>query len=170
MEFASVLPLWQVLLLAFISFFVGVLGGFVGLALGTLRLPCLLLMGVPPSIAAGTNILVSTLSALVGSYRHIVERRVNWRLVALMGGPAALGSFIGGFASSTAIPEGALILVAGMFVSWQSVEFWWSQRQVAGVGSGTFNYSSDSARVRPPTGVIEATTGLVVGLIGGQSA
>ena len=167
MEFASVLPLWQILLLAIISFFVGVLGGFVGLALGTLRLPCLLLMGVSPSIAAGTNILVSMLSALVGSYRHILERRVNWRLVALMGGPAALGSFVGGFASSAAIPEGALILVAGMFVSWQAVEFWWRQRRPAAVGPGASSYTSASARVVPPPGVIEATAGMVVGLIGG---
>ena len=167
MEFSSVLPLWQILLLAVISFLVGVMGGFVGLALGTLRLPCLLLMGVSPSIAAGTNILVSTLSALVGSYRHILERRVNWRLVALMGGPAALGSFIGGFASSAAIPEGALILVAGVFVSWQAVEFWWSQRQAASIGSRTCSHSPDSVRVVPPTGVVEATTGLVVGLLGG---
>ena len=37
---------WQAILLTFISFVVGLLGGFVGLALGTMRLPALLLMGI----------------------------------------------------------------------------------------------------------------------------
>ena len=123
LEFSTSLPLWQVLLLALVSLLVGVLGGFVGLALGTLRLPALLLIGVPPSTAAGTNILVSALSASTGGYRHIRERRVDWRVVGLMGVPAVAGSFIGGFASSSSIPEGALVLVAGVFVSWQAVEF-----------------------------------------------
>ena len=91
MELSTTLPAWQVLLLGIISFAVGLLGGFVGLALGTMRLPCLLLIGVSPSIAAGTNILVSSLSAFGGGYRHILARRVNWNLVLLMGIPSVLG-------------------------------------------------------------------------------
>ena len=47
--------------LGIISFLVGLLGGFVGLALGTIRLPIMLLIGINPKIAAGTNILVSSL-------------------------------------------------------------------------------------------------------------
>ncbi len=156
------LSLWQVLLLALVSFVVGVLGGFVGLALGTMRLPALLLIGVSPTTAAGTNILVSTLSALVGGYRHIRERRVNWRVVALMGGPAVVGSFVGGFSGSSSVPEGALILIAGVFVSWQSVEFLMRLRQVSG-------HSQQSAQglFTPGRGFIEAAVGLVVGLVGG---
>ena len=53
---------WQALVLTFISFAVGLLGGFVGLALGTMRLPSLLLIGVAAPTAGGTNILVSSLS------------------------------------------------------------------------------------------------------------
>ena len=64
---------WQALLLAFVSFAVGILGGFVGLALGTMRLPALLLMGVAVPTAAGTNILISGLSALTGGIRHLAE-------------------------------------------------------------------------------------------------
>ena len=66
LELSTALPFWQVLVLALVSFLVGVLGGFVGLALGTMRLPALLFIGVSHTTAAGTNILVSTLSAIVG--------------------------------------------------------------------------------------------------------
>ena len=95
----------QVLLLGLVSFLVGVLGGFVGLALGTMRLPALLLLGLPPAPAAGTNILVSTLSALVRGYRQILEKLVNWPIVAWMGIPAVVGSFIGEFLARPLLPK-----------------------------------------------------------------
>ena len=65
MDLGFPLPVWQVAILGVISFFVGILAGFVGLALGTMRLPALLLLNVPPATAAGVNILVSTVSAMV---------------------------------------------------------------------------------------------------------
>ena len=43
----SAVPIWHALLLTAISFLVGILGGFVGLALGTMRLPAMLLLGMP---------------------------------------------------------------------------------------------------------------------------
>jgi hypothetical protein len=164
MEFSTDLPAHQILLLTLVSFLVGVLGGFVGLALGTLRLPALLLIGVAPSTAAGTNILVSALSALVGGLRHIRDRRVNWRIVALMGGPAVVGSFAGGFASSSAVPEGALIIVAGTFVIWQSVEFMMRLRQAVAARQFT---SGTQTQLSPGREALEAVAGLVVGLVGG---
>ncbi len=94
--FTSDLVLWQILVLTVVSLFVGVLGGFLGLALGTIRLPALLLMGVAPPIAAGTNILVSTVAALSGSASHLREGRVILRVVAMMGIPSVIGAFAGG--------------------------------------------------------------------------
>ena len=49
----SSLDIWQILLLSAISLLVGILGGFVGLALGTMRLPAILLIArdMPASIA-----------------------------------------------------------------------------------------------------------------------
>ncbi len=67
---ASDALLRQALFLTALSFAVGVLGGFVGLALGTVRLPAMLLLGMPVLSAGGTNILVSTLSAVAGSFGH----------------------------------------------------------------------------------------------------
>ena len=114
--------LWQALVLTFVSFAVGLLGGFVGLALGTMRLPALLLMGVAAPTAGGTNILVSSLSSLTGAIRHLREGRVNRRIVLVMGVPAFVGAFIGGFGSE-AVPEALLMFLAGLLVGWQGIEF-----------------------------------------------
>ena len=113
---------WQALLLTLISFAVGLLGGFVGLALGTMRLPALLLMGITAPTAGGTNILVSSLASLTGAIRHFREGRVNMRIVLFMGVPAFVGAFAGGFASDI-VSESLLILAAGLLVGWQGVEF-----------------------------------------------
>ena len=165
MDFGLPLPVWQVAILGVISFFVGILAGFVGLALGTMRLPAMLLLNIPPATAAGVNIMVSTLSAFVGGYRHVRAGRVDWRLVALMGIPAAIGSFIGGFAGSTSVPEGALITVAGGFVAWQAVEFIIRLRKTPPGSSG--DWPEGKAPITPRTAAIEGFTGAVVGLVGG---
>ena len=120
--FPSDLLVWQALLLTLLSFAVGVLGGFVGLALGTIRLPALLLLGIPPATAAGTNIAVSTASALTGSVRHLREGRVHMPIVLAMGAPSMVGAFIGGFHSQRA-PESLLVLAVGTVAIWQGVEF-----------------------------------------------
>ena len=112
---------WEAVLLTAVSFAVGVLGGFVGLALGTMRLPALLLIGIDAPTAGGTNILVSGLSSLTGAVRHLREGRVNSRIVLVMGLPAFVGAFVGGFGSDE-VPESLLFLLAGLLVLWQGVE------------------------------------------------
>ena len=121
-EFISGIELWQAALLTVVSGLVGVLGGFVGLALGTIRLPVMLLLGMPPAVAGGTNILVSGLASLTGAIRHLRDGRVNTRIVLVMGLPALVGALIGGFMSDVA-PAGLLIFLAGLLVFWQGVEF-----------------------------------------------
>ncbi len=119
---SSDMLLWQAALLTVVSFLVGLLGGFVGLALGTIRLPVMLLIGMPAPVAGGTNILVSGLASLSGAVRHLREGRVNPRIVLVMGAPAFVGALVGGFLSDVA-PEGLLVLLAGLLVFWQGVEF-----------------------------------------------
>ena len=140
-----------------------------GLALGTMRLPALILIGVSPTTAAGTNILVSTLSAIAGGCRHFRERRVDWRIVGLMGVPTVIGSFVGGFASSSSVPEGLLVLIAGVFVSWQSVELVVRLRGAPGSPMSRSSTSSHEGRGRWSGGkeFAAAAAGLVVGLVGG---
>jgi len=66
------------------SFVAGFLGSVVGLVLGSLRLPAVLLASGSTATAAGTNIAVSALAALTGGLTHARAGRVSWRIVAWM--------------------------------------------------------------------------------------
>lgn len=168
--------LWQALFFTVLSYGVGVVGGAVGLALGTMRLPFLLLLGMPAPVAAGTNILVSTLSAITGSVRHLRERRVDFRVVAVQGIPAVIGAFIGGFASGLA-PESVLIGLAGILVVWQGVELLLRARRERPRESpvGERSQAGREARGQPASSVrwsagrisAEALVGFAIGLLGG---
>ena len=170
-EFASGIVLWKAVLLTAISFAVGILGGFVGLALGTIRLPAMLLLGMAAPIAGGTNIFVSGLACLSGSIRHLREGRVNVRIVLVMGIPAFVGAFIGGFLSDVA-PEGILILFAGLLVFWQGIEFLIMARERRREGASDTNMfggelSGSAGLFTPGRMSAEAGIGLGVGLLGG---
>ncbi len=119
---SSSLPVWAAGLLFALSFIIGVLGGMVGLALGTIRLPLMLLLGVPASTAASTSILLSCVTAVAGSYAHLRQGRVKPRMALVVGTPPILGAFIGGLVSGQ-VHERALIGLAGGVVLWQGIEF-----------------------------------------------
>lgn len=163
--------LWQAFFLTFLSLAVGLIAGAVGLALGTVRLPFLLLLGMPAPIAAGTNILVSTLSALTGSFKHLREGRVDFYVVAIQGIPGVIGAFIGGFASGL-VPEALLISLVGILLVWQGVELGLrASKEKAETASTNIPQSSIEAGglARWTIGRItaEAMVGLAVGLLGG---
>ena len=167
-EFTTDLALWQLALLAVLSFGVGVLGGFVGLALGTMRLPGLLLMGMNPQFAAGTNILVSSLSAMAGGYRHVTEGRIDWGVVLWLGIPSIVGGFLGGFFGGN-FPAGLLIAVAGALVLWQGVEFFGLSRRLAATEEGAepeqAGLGEGALTVR--SGGLAGAGGAAIGLLGG---
>ena len=152
---------WNAVVLTAVSLVVGLLGGFVGLALGPMRLPALLLMGMAAPTAGGTNILVSSISSIFGALRHLREGRVNFRLVVIMGGPAFAGAFAGGFLGGR-VSDSILLTAAGLLVLWQGVELRARGKQVAAAvpaGGGV-----------PYTGrrlLLGGGMGLAVGLLGG---
>ena len=129
------------------------------MALGTMRLPAMLLMGMAAPTAGGTNILVSSISSVFGAIRHLREGRVNFRLVLIMGGPAFVGAFIGGFMGGK-VSETILLSAAGLLVLWQGVELRMRGRAVA--ASDDFATSYSGKRM-----VLGGGMGLVVGLLGG---
>ena len=162
---------WKALLLTIISLLVGILGGFVGLALGTIRLPALLLLGTPAAIAGGTNIMVSSLSSLSGAIKHWRGGRVDMRIVMVMGIPAFAGAFAGGFLSG-AIHEGILLFLAGLLVLWQGVEFIiiYQNRVKSGQSASPLfgaGLEGSSGIFSPRRVSAEAGIGLGVGLLGG---
>jgi hypothetical protein len=66
-----------------------------GLVLGTLRLPFVILATGSPLAAAGTNIAISAAAAASGGLRHAREGRVDWRVVAWMTPPSVVGAVVG---------------------------------------------------------------------------
>ena len=162
---------WHAALLTVVSFLVGILGGFVGLALGTMRLPAMLLLGMPAPVAGGTNILVSSLASLAGTIRHLRAGRVNLRIVLTMGVPAFIGAFIGGLLSYRT-PEDLLIALAGALVLWQGVEFLIiaRNRMRAGRTDGALfgdGLEGSPGLFTPKRVASEGVIGFAVGMLGG---
>jgi hypothetical protein len=93
-------------------FLVAFTGGLLGLVLGNIRLPILLLAGSNPAAVGGANIAVSGLAAAAGSITHIRARRVDWRLVAWMLPPSVAGAIGGGYAAGP-LPGNTLRIVIG---------------------------------------------------------
>lgn len=159
----STVSLWKALLLTALAFAAGVVGGFVGLAFGSVRLPALLLLGVPAPVAAGTNILISALSGLTGSLRHLREGRVDWRLSLTLGLPSVAGAFLGGFLGGR-VSEALLIGLVGAFVGWQGLALWRRAREAEG------GDDPPGPQRPPPPGArlgAEVGIGLGIGLLGG---
>jgi uncharacterized protein len=77
-------------------FVTALLGGLVGLVLGNIRLPVLVLAASSPAAGAGANIGVSAVAALAAAVAHIRAGRIDWRLFAWMAPPSVVGAVVGG--------------------------------------------------------------------------
>ena len=78
-----------------IAFAVGVLGGLVGLILGTLRLPAMVKwLGTSPKAAVGTNAAVGTIVGLGGLLGHLPSG-VDWPLLWAGAAGAIPGAYLG---------------------------------------------------------------------------
>ena len=167
-ELTGAFDLWQIVALASISFLVGLLGGFVGLALGTMRLPAIILTGIDPQIAAGTNILVSALAALAGGYQHLREGRVDRSVVLWLGIPSIIGALVGGLFGGLA-PSGLLILIVGLLVMWQGVEFLSLSRRLRSEFKPEPHPEIKTLGFHPVTSRVPlgSSIALIIGLLGG---
>lgn len=157
-----------VLILTIISFGVGVLGGFVGLALGTIRLPAMILLGIDPRIAAGTNIIVSSISSFFGAVKHIKEKNINKRIILFMGIPATIGTLLGGLLSPH-VPVDLLLICVGLLVLWQGVEFILLGMSNKNKMSETFGSQPDDKKGTSNKNniAIETFLGVSIGTLGG---
>jgi uncharacterized protein len=87
-------------------------GGLVGLVLGNIRLPALLLISSSPAAGAGANIGVSGIAAATAAVTQVRAGRVDWRVFAWMAPPSVLGAIVGGLVSG-ALPGTALLVLIG---------------------------------------------------------
>jgi uncharacterized membrane protein YfcA len=103
------------------SFVAGLLGGAVGLVLGSLRLPALVAVSASPAAAAGANIAVSAVSALVATIAHARAGRVDWRIAAWMAPPSVAAAFAGGYFAGL-LPESVLFGGIAAALLWNGAE------------------------------------------------
>jgi uncharacterized protein len=144
-------------LVAFCSwcFFVALAGGAVGLVLGNIRLPALLLVASSPAAGAGANIGVSGVAAFTAAAAHIRAGRINWRLFAWMAPPSMAGAVVGGLISG-ALPDTALLLVIGAALLYFGIDLLRRKPQPAGARG------HDGLDIRAAV-----VSGALIGLLGG---
>jgi len=102
-------------------FAVALAGGLVGLVLGNIRLPVVLLAASSPSAGAGANIGISGVATAAASIAHIRAGRVNWRLFCWMAPPSMAGAIAGGFAAGFVADE-VLLAVIGLTLLYFGVD------------------------------------------------
>jgi uncharacterized membrane protein YfcA len=93
-------------------FVTAVAGGLVGLVLGNIRLPVVVLVASSPAAGAGANIGISALAALAAAITHIRAGRIDWRVFAWMT-PPSVAAAVAGAVLSDAVPADALLIAIG---------------------------------------------------------
>jgi hypothetical protein len=138
------------------AFLVSLIGGLVGLVLGNLRLPVMLLFATSPAAGAGANVAVSGAAAVASASRHAQSGRINWRLFGWMA-PASLGGAIIGGVVAGVIPDQPLLIAIGLVVLYGAWE--------------VYRYERPGGDGQPPIGRAHlwnaASIGFGVGLLGG---
>ena len=134
-------------------------GGLVGLVLGNIRLPVLVLAASSPAAGAGANIGVSAIAALASATAHIRAGRIDWRLFAWMAPPSMVGAVAGGLLSGV-VPGNALLVVIGVTLLAFGADLVRSKPEGRRADQGGF-----SARAAILTGALIGVLGGFVGLI-----
>jgi uncharacterized protein len=123
-----------------------------GLVLGTLRLPFIVLATGSPLAAAGTNIAISAAAAGAGALRHAREGRVDWRVVAWIAFPSVAGAVAGALLADS-VSESLLYWLIAAVLLWSAIDL--ARRPVA---------ARPRARLRLGRGTVLS---FFIGLLGG---
>lgn len=110
-----------------IGFGIGLLGGLVGLILGTLRMPALIrYLGEPPARAVGTNLAVGFWVGVAGVVGH-APGGVDWPLLAIGAAASVPGALLGARLTGRLSERhllrtvGAILVVAGSVTLIQAI-------------------------------------------------
>jgi uncharacterized protein len=130
-----------------------VIGGLVGLVLGNIRLPVVVLVASSPAAGAGANIGISAVAALAAAVTHVRAGRIDWRIFGWMAPPSVVGALVGGLLASR-VPGNALLAVIGVLLLVFGVDLL-RPRRASGSHPDTVNRAAAIG------------TGAVIGLLGG---
>jgi uncharacterized protein len=146
-------------LVAFIAwcFVVALAGGLVGLVLGNIRLPLVLLLASSPAAGAGANIGVSGVAALTAATVHVRAGRINWHLFAWMAPPSIAGALVGGYLSGL-LPEDALLAIIGALLLYFGIDLLRPRSAAA---------AAPNRGERPLDIRAAVVSGAIIGLLGG---
>ena len=147
-------------LIAFCSwcFAVALAGGVVGLVLGNIRLPAVLLVASHPAAGAGANIGSSGVAATAAAVVHVRAGRINWRLFAWMAPPSMVGAVAGGYVSGR-LPDDLLLVAIGVVLVYFGIDLLRHRDPSSRRGEG---HPSGELDIRAAV-----ITGAGVGLLGG---
>jgi uncharacterized membrane protein YfcA len=79
-----------------IGFGVGILGGLVGLVLGSIRMPAMIsILKMEPTTAIGTNLAAASIMGISGLIGHIINNNIDYTVLIIMGSGAMIGGYLG---------------------------------------------------------------------------
>ena len=139
------------------SFAVSFFGGLVGLVLGNLRLPLIVLVATSPAAGAGANVAISGAAAITSGYAHWRGGRLDWRLFWWMAPTSLVGAIVGGLIAGV-LPDRVLLGAISVVVLYGALEVYRYRRPEGGNGEGV---TSRELLVNA------AVVGFGVGLLGG---
>lgn len=106
-----------------IGFSIGFLGGLVGLVLGSIRMPAMIsVLKMEPKVAIGTNLAAATIMGAFALLGHLINKEVDYLILAVMGPTAMLGGYIGAKFTNKFSAErlkliiGLVLIVVAMFM------------------------------------------------------
>ena len=153
----------ELIVVAVWSFTVSFAGGLVGLVLGNLRLPVIVLVGSSPAAAAGANVAISGAAAITATVAHWRGGRLNWRLFAWMA-PTSLVGAIGGGLIAGALPERVLLGTIALVVLYGAVEVARYRRPEGGAEVPTrMELFLNAALIGFGVGLLGGLVGLILG-------
>jgi uncharacterized protein len=137
-------------------FLTAMAGGLLGVVLGSIRLPAVLLAASSPAAGAGANIGISAVAALVAALAHIRAGRINWRVFAWMAPPSMAGAVLGGWLSGL-LPDDLLLVAIGCVLLYFGIDLLRPKRDAP-------SRSRDPADLNIRAAVM---AGAIIGLLGG---
>jgi uncharacterized membrane protein YfcA len=144
------------------SFAVSLIGGLVGLVLGNLRLPLIVLLASSPAAGAGTNVAISGAAAFASASRHARAGRVSLRLFAWMA-PASLAGAVAGGLVSGIVPDEPLLIAIGLVVLYGAWEIRRYERPPGGDHAPAPPELWNAAAIAFGVGLVGGFVGLILG-------